>query len=161
MNLVKIMVISLMAAVTATTTILAQERYVRTVEDAEYEDVWADLEDAIVNKGLVVEHVGHIAKMLERTADAVGGGSDKLVYQNSNYLQFCSAKLTHKASQQDPRNMSICPFLLYAFETKKEPGKVSIGYRNPDFGSLDPNDAFYKEVHAFLKGIVDGVADDY
>ena len=140
----------------------SQSRYVKTVE-AEFDDVFFDLKEAVIGSGLVIEHIGHVGKMLERTASAVTGNGDKdmQTYKFAKYLQFCSATITHKATGLDPANLSICPFLLYAFETTKDPGKVSVGYRNPDFGNLSPNDPINIEVHQLLKKFVDTAIADY
>ena len=84
-----------------------------------------------------------------------------LGYLNAKYMQFCSAILTSKATKADLRNISICPFLIFAFEPANTPGKVSAGYRKPDFGSLAENDPLYLEVHALLKKIVDEATEGY
>ena len=42
--------------------------------EAAFEDVRFDLENAIVNRGLVIDYVSHIGTMLERTGEDVGFG---------------------------------------------------------------------------------------
>ncbi|MCF6321534.1 MAG: hypothetical protein L3J32_07165 [Rhizobiaceae bacterium] len=140
----------------------SQEKYTKTLE-GEFEDVLFDLKDAIVNIGLGVDYTGDVAAMLERTQEAATGSTNKseLVYKQAQYLLFCSSKLTHKAAASDAGNLAICPFLVYAFETTKTPGMVTIGYRNPDFGNLDSADPLSVEVHAFLKNIIDSTAEGY
>lgn len=140
----------------------AEPRYIKTVE-AEFEDIWFDLKDAIINAGLVIEHVGHVGKMLERTAEVVSDPDNKSqpTYSQAKYLQFCSSKLTHQATGADPRNLSVCPFIIYAFEARQSPGKVSVGYRNPDFGDLDNTAPLKVETHQFLKKLVDSTIADY
>lgn len=145
-----------------TTTAPADTRYLKTVE-GEFEDVFFDLQDNIVNLGLVVERTGDIGAMLERTSKAVTGeaGTNTAIYINAKYLLFCSSQLTFKATRADPRNLSLCPFIVYAFETVSDPGKVSVGYRRPDLGSLPETDPIYIEVHEFLKTFVDTTIADY
>ncbi len=140
----------------------SQARYTMTVE-AEFDDVFFDLKEQIIGKGLVVEHIGHVGKMLERTSVAVIGSNNNHIktYKFAKYLQFCSATLTHHASGKDAANLSICPFVLYAYETTKQPGKVTIGYRNPDFGDMDQSDPLFTKIHAFLKQLVDDIVADY
>ena len=138
------------------------DRYIKTVE-GEFEDVMFDLQDAIVNEGLVIERTGDIGEMLERTADAVEGaktGVDK-TFANAKYLLFCSARLTHKATALDPRNISMCPFIVFAYDNPKDAGKVSVGYRNPDFGNLPASDSIVVEVHAYLKTMIDTATEGY
>ena len=140
----------------------AETRYIKTVE-GEFEDVFFDLQDNIVNLGLVVERTGDIGQMLERTAKAVTGtdSGNSATYNHAKYLLFCSSKITFKATSADPRNLSICPFIVYAFATKKTPDKISLGYRNPDLGTLKPSDPLYIEIHAFLKKLIDTTIADY
>ncbi len=137
----------------------ASPRYTKTVE-AEFEDVMFDMKDAIVNLGLVLEHSGNISTMLERTAVAVTGAQTE-TYSNAQYILFCSAKLTHTATMADPRNISICPFIIYAYESKATPGKTTVGYRNPDLGELPKDDPLYIEIHAYLKALIDSTVDGY
>ena len=95
----------------------------------EFEDVRADVEDAIVNKGLVIEYVGKIAAMLARTAESVG--NPEAIYKEANYFTFCSAPLTHKSVAAHAKNIGICPYSIYVYELIKQPGKVYVGYRRP------------------------------
>lgn len=46
-----------------------EEDRMKTVE-ATFESVLQDLQDAVVNRGLVIDYIGHVDTMLERTADA-------------------------------------------------------------------------------------------
>lgn len=99
-----------------------------------FEDVLLDLKDAIVNRGLVIDYTGHIDKMLERTSQAAGSvtaAGSKSPYLNAKYMHFCSAKLTHEAVSANVFNMAICPYVVFIFETKSEPGKIIVGYRSP------------------------------
>ena len=141
---------------------LSQERYTRTVE-AEFDDVFFDLKEQIIGLGLVIEHIGHIDKMLERTALVVTGSKDMgdNAYMQAKYLQFCSASLTHETIGKDPANISICPYVLYIYEHIKTPGMVVVGYRNPDFGIQNQTDPIAVKIHAFLRQIIDASVADY
>ena len=138
------------------------ERYIKSVE-GEFDDVMFDLKDTIVNLGLVIERTGNIDDMLERTATVVEGANPDGIktFTHAKYLLFCSAKLTHKATALDPLNISMCPFIIYAIETSKEPGKITLGYRNPDFGNLSPDTPIVMEVHAYLKHLIDSATQGY
>jgi len=106
---------------------LGEANAVRSVEGA-FEDVLGDLENAVINKGLVIDYTGNVDDMLARTADAVGKPSP---YSHAKYMQFCSAPLTNAVANASPANLSVCPFIVYAYETVAEPGKVYVGYRKP------------------------------
>lgn len=99
---------------------------VRTVE-AEFPDVMTDLEDAIVNRGYVVDYRGNVGEMLERTAADVG--ATKPLYRSAEFLQFCSAVLSREMMEAEIGNIAFCPYVLFAYETEAEPGKVTVGFR--------------------------------
>ncbi|MCV0396271.1 MAG: DUF302 domain-containing protein [Rhizobiaceae bacterium] len=112
---------------TAVTPVLAHEPVsVRSVE-AEFTDVVTDLEDAVINRGYVVDYHGYIGEMLQRTAEDVG--SEKQLYRNAEFIQFCSAVLSREMMEADIGNIAFCPYVLFAYETEAEPGKVVVGFR--------------------------------
>lgn len=131
---------------------------IRTV-DGEFELVFQDLQDAVINRGLSIVYMGHIDKMLDRTASAAADGAAS-PYLNARYFQFCNSSLTHESLGVDPRNIAMCPFLLFAYETVTEPGKISIGYRAPDLAPGEASDAVGAKVHAYLAEIIQQVADE-
>jgi len=129
-----------------------EEARMKTVE-AGFDAVLQDLQDAIVNRGLVIDYVGHVDTMLARTAEA--SGVNETPYLNARYMQFCSSALTHQAVAADPSNVSMCPYLVYAYEARTAPGKVVVGYRAPDVRNDAASQAAAALVEALLKEIVD------
>lgn len=97
--------------------------------DTEFEDAAFELENAIVDRGLKIDYRGHIGKMMERTADDFGG--DKANYKDAQFLTFCSVALTRAMIKADPQNVGFCPYVVFLYELKTEPGKTYIGYRRP------------------------------
>ena len=110
-----------------------------------------DLSDVIVNRGLVVDYTGHVGKMLERTSGATGGKSP---YLGARYLQFCSAKLSQAAMQADPDNLAICPYVVFAYELKSEPGTARVGYRRPIAGQSRASREAIAAVEKLLDDII-------
>jgi uncharacterized protein (DUF302 family) len=99
-----------------------------------FDDVEFDLEDAINAEGLLIDYRGYVNKMLENTAEAVGAvapDGSKSPFIDATYLHFCSGKLTHDAVDADPANVAICPYLVYVYELRSDPGMVTVGYRRP------------------------------
>ena len=99
------------------------------VKKGAYDDVRLDLNEAVIGKGLKVEHTGDIAGMLERTGADVG--STKPIYTKAEYFLVCSALLSRRAMEADPANIAACPYVLFLYETVDRPGEVVIGYRRP------------------------------
>ena len=122
-----------------------------------FEDVFQDLKDVIINRGLVIDYVGHIDTMLKRTAKAAGSVTDSgqaSPYVNAKYLHFCSAKLTHNAVSANPFNLAICPYVVFIFEAQAEPGKVVVGYRRPLPGPSKRSREAFAAIEKLLDGIV-------
>ncbi len=160
-KLLAIAILALAPFVITSTPALAKEsqitQYIKTVE-AEFDEVFADLQDTIVNEGLVIDFIGNVDNMLERTssvAKSVTPTGQKSPYLNAKYLQFCSSKLTHKAVSADPQNLAICPYIFFIYEARAKPGFVTVGYRPPVFGPSKRSRKIKAEVLDYLQSIVD------
>ena len=133
--------------------------------NASFEDVFSELQDVVINKGLVIDLVGHVDKMIERTAEATGSVTEtgsKSPYLNAKYVLFCSAKLTQRAISASPENLGICPYVIFAYETKAQPGVIHVGYRLPIFGPSRTSKKISKDITEFLQTIVnETVKADY
>lgn len=129
---------------------VAEDLVTTRLIEAPFADVIADLEDAVVNRGYVIDYKGHIGEMLKRTAGDVGAA--KPLYREAEFLQFCSAVVSRKAMEVDIGNIAFCPYVLFAYEEEAEPGKVVLGFRRlPDGAGRD-------EVNALLEEMVEDAA---
>lgn len=109
--------------------------------DGSFDDATFDLESAIIDRGLVIDHVSHTGEMLTRTAADVG--SDVVLFDGADIFLFCSAVISRKVMEADPMNIAHCPYSI--FVTDRE-GVVQIGYRNMPEGAM-------QEVQALLDSI--------
>lgn len=121
-----------------------------------FEDVVADLEDAIVNQGLVIDFNGHSGDMLDRTAEALETESPLAAAQ---YFNFCSAKLTHAAIAASAENMAICPYVVFAYQLETEPDTVHLGYRRPIGASGEASEQVLADIETLLKSLVDEASE--
>jgi uncharacterized protein (DUF302 family) len=129
---------------------VAQE--IRTYsKKADYDDVRFDLTNAIINRGLVIDHNGKIGEMLERTGRDVG--SDKPIYKAAEFFTFCSAKLSRQMMEADARNIAFCPYVMFIYESVGEPGVVVVGYRRPSASGSPETKAALAEIDSLLDGI--------
>lgn len=119
---------------------------------APYDQVRQDLADAITNRGLVVDNVSHIAKMLDRTAKAVG--AKRRIYDKAEALQFCSALYSRRMMEADPRNILFCPYVIVIYSTAAAPKTTIIGYRRPDSRGSSASKKALKAVDHLLDQIV-------
>lgn len=97
--------------------------------EGDFEDVLFDVQDAIINQGLVVDYTGNIGGMLRRTRDDVG--STVNLYANAKFLLFCSARLSRATMEADVHNINLCPYIISVYETADEVGTVYVSYRKP------------------------------
>lgn len=123
-----------------------------TSKKAAFDDVKADVADAIIGKGLTVDYRGNIAGMLDRTGKDVG--SDKKVYKAAEYVTFCSAKLSRAMMEADSGNMGFCPYVVFYYEAADKPGEVVVGYRRPGEGKNDAAKKALKDIDDLLDSIV-------
>ena len=142
---------ALAAVLTIKTPALAQSapEGVTTYQvEADFEDVRFDLENAIVNRGLVIDYVSHIGDMLNRTAKDVGG--EKQVYAQAQSMLFCSANLSRKAMEADAMNIAYCPYAIFVYEQADKPGTVTVGFRNLAETGSDASKAAIANVNTLL-----------
>jgi hypothetical protein len=119
-----------------------------------YEDVKFELNDAIVRRGLAIDYTGHINNMLERTGADVG--STRRVYNNAEFVTFCSAKLSRDMIEADPANVGFCPFVVFLYEAADKPGEIVVGYRQP----LPSGNAASNKALAAVDALLDGIVKD-
>jgi uncharacterized protein (DUF302 family) len=141
------------AIVLAVAPASAADELVTRSKAGSFEDVKFDLTNAIIDHGLVVDHTGNIAGMLERTGADVG--STKQLYRHAEYFVFCSAKLSREMMEADPTNVGICPFVVFAYERADKPGEIVVGFRNPPARGGDASRKSLEAVGALLKDIIE------
>lgn len=144
---------ALAALLLAATTGFAQAQAVRSyAKKAAYDDVKFELSNAIINRGLTIDHTGAIGKMLERTGADVG--SAKPLYTQVEFLTFCSAKLSRAMMEADPKSLGFCPYVVFIYEAAAKPGETVVGYRQPTPGGSRASRQALREIDALLDGIV-------
>lgn len=109
------------------TPALAQDLVTKYETSTAFKDVAADLEDAIINRGYVIDHHSYVSDMLKRTADDVG--ATKTLYRDAEFMQFCSAVVSRAAMEADIDNIAYCPYVLFVYEAEANPGTVVVGFR--------------------------------
>lgn len=116
----------------------SEERRIYSIE-GDYAFYREMLESAIADEGLVINAVGHIADMLDRTGADLGG---KSLYLNGESLEFCSAIYSRRMMEADPHSIVFCPYVIAIYELTTEPGTIYIGYqRLPVVDDEDTNKA--------------------
>ena len=127
-------------ALIAATPLAAQEA-ITTPFDGSFEDATFAVENAIVNRGLVVDWVSHVGEMLNRTGADVG--SDTRVFENADVFLFCSAVLSREVMEADPMNIIHCPYGVFVAETADG---VVVGHRSYPDGPMQKVQALLDEI---------------
>ena len=112
--------------------------------DQSFDDVTFGLENAILDAGLVIDHVSHTGDMLERTKGDVG--SDVTLFLHADVYSFCSAKLSREVMEADPMNIIFCPYDIFVMVRPEAPNVTTIGFRTFPAGEM-------KTIEALLDGI--------
>jgi len=132
-----IVMIMLMASPFSTAAADDQARVIYDFSGS-YDDAVFELEGAIVERGLKIDHVSHVGEMLKRTKTDVGGTLD--LYENASVFQFCSAVLSRQMMEADLMNIAFCPYGVFVAELSGS-GQVKIGYRQMPKGPMDAVEA--------------------
>jgi hypothetical protein len=118
----------------------------------DFDTVKEDVEIAITNRGLVIDHTSHIGAMLERTGRDLG--TTRPIYGNAGSMQFCSATVSRRTMEADPTNIVFCPYIIVYYTLPQDPKTVYVGYRRPVPAGSDASRAAIREIENLLDGIV-------
>jgi uncharacterized protein (DUF302 family) len=136
-------------------TAAQQASVVRYSSAASFANVRDEVQSAIIAKGLVVDNIQYIAKMLDRTGKDVGSTKPIFADGDGQAFSFCSAVLSRKTMEADPHNIAFCPYTIAVYRTVAEPDKVYVAYRRPvSTDGSDASRAALKEVETLLDSIV-------
>ena len=128
------------AAIAIVPTFAAAQDVVSYDLDGTFDDATFGVENAIVNRGLVVDHVSQVGEMLNRTQADVGG--EDIFAQAAVYL-FCSAVVSRQVMEADPDNIAFCPYGVFVAERD---GQVRVGYRTYPDGPMDAVESLLDEI---------------
>ena len=110
--------------------------------DGSFEDASLAIENAIIDRGLVIDYTSHVGDMLNRTGADVG--SDVAIFDNAQIFLFCSAAVSRRVMEADPMNIMHCPYGIFVADMG---GEVMIGHRDYPDGPM-------QEVEALLDAII-------
>ena len=110
--------------------------------DGSFEDASFAIENAIIDRGLVIDYTSHVGDMLNRTGADVG--SYVAIFDNAQIFLFCSAAVSRRVMEADPMNIMHCPYGIFVADMG---GEVMIGHRDYPDGPM-------QEVEALLDAII-------
>lgn len=123
----KFLVLALLACASSLAS-AAENYFVLFKAQGSYEDVRDFIRMGIEAEGLVINNVGHIADMLERTGKDIGATTK--VYEAGEQLEFCSSTLSRAMMEADPHAIVLCPFIISVYQPAGDK-TVYVSYRKP------------------------------
>lgn len=124
-------------------TAAAAESPITVPYDGSFEDATFAVESAIVDRGLVIDHVSHVGEMLNRTGGDVG--SNAMIFKAADIFIFCSAVVSREVMEADPMNIVHCPYGIFVAEGDEG---VMIGYRDYPDGPMEKVETLLSEIVA-------------
>jgi len=124
----------LAAALTCTALTATAQDMVTYKTGQSFDDVVFGLENAILDQGLLIDHISHAGDMLERTREDIG--SDVVLFLQADIYSFCSANLSRKVMEADPMNIRFCPYDIFVAVMPDAPETTIVGYRTMPDGPM-------------------------
>jgi uncharacterized protein (DUF302 family) len=113
-----------------------------------FETVMQDLQAAIEGQGFYVNNIVHMDKMMERTGK--GLGMEKQIFLRAESIEFCSAILSRRMTEEDPRRIVNCPFNISVYVLPSKPDVTHIVHRRVTLGDPSP---VMEEVQRMLESL--------
>jgi len=122
---------------------------------SDFDTVLDAAKNAIAERGLYINNVMHLGQMLERTGKDLGIGGP--IYSRAESIEFCSATLSRKMTEENPNRLVNCPFILSIYTLPGQEGKTFIVHRNIPVEET-ASSAAMREVAEMLQGVAEGAA---
>ncbi len=123
--------------------------------ESDFDTVLDGAKNAIQERGLYINNIMHLGEMLERTGKDLGIGGP--IYSRAESIEFCSATLSRKMTEENPQRLVNCPFILSIYALPGQEGKTYIVHRNIPEEETTGSPAM-REVAEMLKGVAEGAA---
>ena len=91
------------------------------------------LQEVIEEEGLIPGQPNHLSEMMGRTGPALN--KTQAVFQEAVLIPFCSSRHSWMLVEEDPRQLTLCPFSIGLYVLPNNPERVHITYRSPGTSS--------------------------
>lgn len=109
--------------------------------DGSFDDATFALESAILDRGLVIDHISHVGEMLARTGADLG--SEVEIFVQADVFLFCSASVSRAVMEADFTNIAYCPYGIFVADRD---GVIYLGYRPYPDGPMAAVEALLEEI---------------
>jgi hypothetical protein len=111
----------------------ASEQFVDLSASTDLKTAQEILQEVIEEEGLIPGQPNHLSEMMERTGPALN--KTKPVFREAIVIPFCSSRHSWMLTEEDPRQLTLCPFSIGLYVLPTAPSTVHISYRSPGDGS--------------------------
>jgi hypothetical protein len=119
--------LALLALTSVPTLTSAAGPYAVYESESDFETVMDGAKAAIQEKGMYINNVMHMGEMLERTGEDLGLGGK--IYEQAESIEFCSALLSRRMTEEDPSRIVNCPFILAIYTLPDQAGTTFVAHR--------------------------------
>jgi len=135
---------------------LAAGPYAVYESESDFETVMEGAKAAIQERGMYINNVMHMSEMLDRTGKDLGLGGK--VYEHAESIEFCSAILSRKMTEEDPNRIVNCPFILSIFTLPGQTEKTFVVHRAIPEAEIAGSEVM-AEVAEMLQGVAEGATE--
>jgi uncharacterized protein (DUF302 family) len=147
--------IALLALVLLPAGALSDGAYVVYESESDFDTVMDGAKASIQERGMYINNIMHMGEMLERTGKDLG--LDGKIYERAESIEFCSAVLSRKMTQEEPVRIVNCPFIVSIYTLPGQEGKTFIAHRAIPEAEIEASEVM-GEVAEMLKGVGEGAA---
>ena len=109
-----------------------------------------------ITPGMIINTELQMSEMLDRTGKDLG--FEKKIYRNAVSIDFCSSVLSRKMTEEDPRRIVNCPFIVTVYVLPDEPGTTYVVHRRLG----DPDEpGVMGEVASMLKAVSEAATAEW
>lgn len=106
------------------------------LDNVDFEDVNDLLLEEINTRGMVISYTSHAHKMLQRTSKQID--PEYQTYTDALIHLFCSARLSHAITKDNPHIISGCPYAIAVYQITNQPNSVFLSYRKSELKEYQP-----------------------
>lgn len=140
-------------AASAPTIAPAERDYMRYYSvEADFDEIWEFLQLAITGRGIKINNISHIGRMLRRTAEDVGATQE--VFEKAKVVEFCSSTLSRRMMEADPHNIVFCPYIIAVYQLPEDPQRVHVAFRRPLPVGNEASQAALADVEKLLDSLI-------
>jgi hypothetical protein len=125
------------------------------VTNASFSDVIEFIKLAINGRGIKINNISYIGKMLARTKEAVGASKTVYLDGQAQAIEFCSSTVSRATMEASPHNIIYCPYIIIVYVIPDQPDVVHVAFRRPLLVGDEASRKSLQAIEELVKGIIE------